>query len=159
MPLRLTKTVAIACALGLLLLCGIADAEGPDVRALMTPEEFQAAGLDKLTAEEIAALNRWVVRYTAKDAPEVRRTDVVVQAEIEKVDADGIRTRIVGDFRGWDGDTQFRLENGQVWKQRLPGRWFYRAQSPEVELRKNTMGNWVLKVVAAGRGVGVTRLK
>ncbi len=125
----------------------------------MTPEEFAAAGLDKLSAEEIAALNRWVVRYTAKDAPEVRRNDEVVQAEIAKTDADAIKTRIDGEFRGWEGHTVFRLENGQVWKQRLAGRWFYRADSPEVELRKNLMGYWVMKVVAADRGIGVTRLE
>jgi hypothetical protein len=136
-----------------------ARTEGPDVRALMTPEEFKAAGLDKLSPEELEALNRWVVRYTAKDAPEVRRNDVVVQAEIVKIDADAIKTRIAGEFRGWEGETVFRLENGQVWKQRLPGHWSYRADSPEVELRKNMMGFWVLKVVEADRAVGVTRVK
>ncbi len=125
----------------------------------MTPEEFRAAGLDKLSAEEIEALNRWVVRYTAKDAPEVRRNDVVVQAEIAKTDADAIKTRIAGEFRGWEGETVFRLQNGQVWKQRLAGRWSYHADSPEVELRKNMMGFWVLKVVAESRAIGVTRLQ
>jgi hypothetical protein len=112
-----------------------------------------------LSREEIDAVNLWLVRYTARDAPEVRRSDVVVQAEVEKAEADGIRTRIAGEFRGWDGDTVFRLENGQIWKQRLPGNWYYRADSPEVELRKNLMGYWVMKVVAADRGVGVTRLQ
>jgi hypothetical protein len=160
MSSRLAGTAtAIGFAFGLVLLCGVAHAEGPDIRTLMTAEEFHAAGLDKLSPEEIDAVNGWLVRYTATDAPEVRRNDVVVKAEVEKVEADGIRTRIAGEFRGWDGDTVFRLENGQVWKQRLPGRWYYPAESPEVELRKNLMGYWVMKVVAADRGVGVTRLQ
>jgi hypothetical protein len=82
----------------------------------------------------------------------------VVRKEIEKVDATGIRTRIVGEFRGWEGNTVFRLENGQTWKQRLPGRWFHKAMSPEVELRKNMMGYWVLRLVEADRAIGVTRI-
>lgn len=148
-----------ALALVLVLLGGRGDAAGPDVRTLLTPEEFHAAGLDKLTAQEIDVLNRWLVTYTAKDAPEVRRNDAVVKKEVAKIEEEGIRTRIAGEFSGWTGDTVFRLENGQVWRQRLPGRWSYHADSPEVELRKNTLGFWVIRVLDADRAVGVTRLK
>ena len=140
-------------------LCGLVWADGPDIRKLMTPEEFEAAGLDKLSPAEIEALNRWVVRYTAHEAPEVRRQDVVVKAEAAKADEAGIKTRIAGEFTGWDGDTIFRLQNGQIWKQRLDGRWHYRADSPEVELHKNLMGFWVLKVVETGKSIGVKRLQ
>jgi hypothetical protein len=132
--------------------------ENPDVRSLMTPEEFSAAGLEKLSPAEIEALNRWVVRYTAGEAPEMRAHSEVVRQEIERVDSAVIRTRIVGEFRGWYGDTVFRLENGQTWKQRLSGKWYHRADSPEVELSKNMMGYWVLRVVGADRSVGVVRV-
>lgn len=135
-----------------------AAADTPDVRALMSAEEFRAAGLDKLSAEELEALNQWVIRYTAKDAPEIRQRSEVVREEIAKVEAVGVRTRIAGEFRGWEGSTVFRLENGQTWKQRLPGRWFHKAQSPEVELRKNMMGFWVMRLVDADRAIGVTRI-
>ncbi len=140
-------------------LCFDAHGDGPDVRTLLTPEQFHAAGLDKLTEQEIDALNRWLLSYTVKDAPEVRRTDAVVKAEVKKVEAEGTKTRIVGPFRGWDGDTVFTLENGQVWKQRLPGRWFFHADSPEVELRKNLLGFWEMRVVAGNRAIGVTRVR
>jgi hypothetical protein len=145
--------------LALALSCIVAHAASPDIRTLMTPEQFRAAGLDKLSPEEIDALNRWIVSYTVEDAPEIRRSDPVVQAEVKKTESEGIKTRIAGEFHGWDGDTVFRLENGQVWRQRLPGRWYYRAASPEVELRKNLMGYWVLKVVAEDHAIGVTRLQ
>ena len=140
-------------------LCGVVRADGPDVRKLMTPEEFEAAGLDKLSPQQIEALNRWVVRYTAHEAPEVRRQDEVVKAEAAKADEEGIKTRVAGAFDGWDGDTVFRLQNGQVWKQRLAGRWHYRAEAPEVELHKNLMGFWVLRVVEADKSIGVKRLQ
>ena len=134
-------------------------AERADVRDLMTPDEFRASGLGKLSADELEALNRWLVRFTARDAPELRLQDETVKEEIKRADEEGIRTRIVGEFTGWDGDTVFRLENGQIWKQRLGGRWFHRATSPEVELRKNFMGYWELRIVEANRAVGVTRVE
>ncbi len=134
-------------------------ADSPDIRTLMTPEEYEAAGLEKLTQAELEALNHWLVRYTARDAPEVRRMNEVVQAEAAKADAEGIRSRVVGPFRGWSGETVFQLENGQIWKQRVPGRWFHRAESPDVVVRRNIMGYWELRVVAADRAIGVTRLK
>ena len=125
----------------------------------MTPEEFSAAGLGKLSPAEIEALNRWVIRYTAGEARIISVQSPVVREAIRQFDATGIRTRIVGEFTGWTGETVFRLENGQVWKQRLPGRWFYRASSPEVEIKKNMMGYWMLRVVDADRGIGVTQVK
>jgi hypothetical protein len=135
-----------------------ANDERPDVRQLMTEDEYRAAGLEKLEPAEIDSLNRWLLRYTAKDAPQMREHSEVVREEIERVDAEGIRTRIAGEFRGWDGETLFRMENGQTWKQRLPGRWFHRASSPEVELRKNFMGYWEMRVVEANRAIGVKRI-
>lgn len=149
-----TAAVLLACTLALPVL---AD-QDPDVRSLMTPEEFSAAGLGKLSPAEIEALNRWVVRYTAGDAPVMRAHSEVVREEIKRTDAAVMRSRIVGEFRGWYGDTVFRLENGQTWKQRLAGKWYHRADSPEVELRKNVMGYWVLRVVEADRSVGVVRV-
>lgn len=146
----------------LLALCALAlpaaADQSPDVRTLMTPEEFSAAGLGKLSPAEIEALNRWVVRYTAREAPVMREHSTVVREEIKRVDAAVLKTRIVGEFRGWYGDTVFRLENGQTWRQRLPGKWFHKADSPEVELQKNVMGYWVLRVVGEDRSVGVVRV-
>jgi hypothetical protein len=156
-----TRHVNVIAALAFSLLPAMtvsADEPPPDVRAMMTPDEFRAAGLDRLSPAELDALNRWLLRHTATQASELRQHKGVVSEEIRKVEQEGVRTRIVGEFRGWDGNTVFRLENGQVWKQRLPGTWHYRASSPEVELSKNFMGYWMLRVVEADRAVGVTRI-
>jgi hypothetical protein len=153
---------ALACAALAAPLALPATARGepaaPDVRKLMTGEEFRAAGLEKLTADEIDSLNRWMLRFTARDAPQLREHNDVVREEMKRVDEEGYRTRIVGEFRGWDGETVFRLENGQVWKQRMPGRWFHRATNPEVELRRNFMGYWEMRVLEANRAVRVKRV-
>ncbi len=88
----------------------------------------------------------------------MREHSTVVREEIKRVDAAVYKTRIVGEFRGWYGDTIFRLENGQTWRQRLSGKWFHKADSPEVEISKNVMGYWVLRVVGEDRSVGVVRV-
>jgi hypothetical protein len=150
--------IIVAAALMALPGSALARAESPAVTELMTSEEFRAAGLDKLSSEEIEALNRWIARFTARDQPPLRQQSDVAGQEVERADGEGFRTRIRGEFRGWYGKTIFRLENGQTWKQRLSGRWFYRANSPEVEIRKNFMGYWEMHVVEADRSVGVTRV-
>ena len=152
-------TVYASLAFGLLLAPTLTAEEPPDVRALMTADEFKAAGLERLSPSELEALNRWLLRFTARQASELRQHSGFIEQEIRKVEQEGVRTRIVGEFHGWDGDTIFRLENGQVWKQRLPGNWHYRASTPEVELSKNFMGYWMLRVLEADRAVGVTRIE
>lgn len=152
-------TVYASLAFGLLLAPTVTAEALPNLRALMTADEFNAAGLERLSPAELDALNSWLLRYTATQASELRQHSELVKEEIRKVEQEGIRTRIVGEFRGWEGATVFRLENGQVWKQRLPGQWYYRASAPEVELSKNSMGWWMLRVLNADRAVGVTRIE
>ena len=134
-------------------------ASAPDVRELMTPEEFSAAGLERLSPQEMDALNRWLIRYPANEAPTQRRASPAVKQAIAEVDATEIRTRIVGDFNGWNGKTVFRLENGQVWQQRMDGRWQRRLKSPEVVISKNYLGFWMLRVLDGDRAVGVKRIQ
>ena len=151
-------TVYANLAFGLLLAPIVAAESPPGVRELMTADEFRAAGLERLSPSELEALDGWLLRYTARQTSELRQDSELVREEVRRVEREGIRTRISGEFLGWDGDTLFRLENGQVWKQRLPGQWSYRANAPEVELRKNFMGYWMLRVLDADRAVGVTRV-
>jgi hypothetical protein len=40
-----------------------ADANFPGVKAIMSPAEFQSAGLDLLTPDQLAALNAAIVRH------------------------------------------------------------------------------------------------
>ena len=122
---------------------------------MMAPEEFRSAGLQKLSPEELRKLNEWLVHFLAYDSAEVVRKDEKIQ-ELQNVP---VRRRIVGSFRGWSGDTTFTLDNGEVWKQRLPGRYAVNLDNPEVEISKNLLGFYELKVVQTGRRIGVTRLE
>lgn len=128
----------------------------PDIEKLMTEEEYQASGLDKLSAKEREALNRWLLRYTANEAPVIRKQN----PEVKKVEA---QTRIVANiippFKGWDGKTVFRLDNGQIWKQRLSGRHRYRGDNYQVVIKKNILGFYQMKLVDSGASIGVKRIQ
>lgn len=128
----------------------------PGVEQLMTAAEFKAAGLHQLSDEELIELNQWLTQYTATEAPVVRaKSKTVKKAQKEEK----VSARIVGRFEGWRGETVFKLDNGQVWKQRLKGRHDANLESPEVLITRNWLGHYRMEIVASGRSVGVERIK
>lgn len=156
-PLRLALP---ALLLGLAL--PLAAAEFSSLEERMTDSEFKAAGLDKLTPEELAALNAWLQRRTAGTAaaatyvpPSEDRTGFR-----DPVDSDGVVSRIAGNFTGWTGKTQFKLENGQVWEQAESGSMRgVNVDSPAVMIRPAFMGSWLLKVEGFNQQIRVRRIK
>ena len=151
--------------IGLMLLSSVAvAADASDVRNLMTPEEFRAAGLEKLDAAEIAALNAWLrTRIQAPvdmDQPQLEQRDSGTARYTDAGEPMQIVSTLVGDFSGWDGETRFHLANGQVWQQRVANkRYRYTGAQPvEVEIARNVFGFYVLKIKSTGRKIGVKRL-
>jgi len=186
----------------LLLLCfvtvvfGFSASPGwANVQELMTTEEFEAAGLGKLSKSELDALSQWVARRvgaTASKAPTTAvampepeehqtlpavaepRTGLLAADEQPAVQQFGqeqldqpipadtptqIKSKLVGEFRGWDGKTVFRLDNGQVWRQRVGGKYRSpRRTNPEVIVEKGRFG-YYLKIVESGRTVAVKRVR
>lgn len=128
----------------------------------MSGAEFKAAGLEKLSPEELAALNAWLrgnagaARMTAAPAMVEDRRGLV-----ESSSRDMIVSRIVGEFTGWTGNTRFRLENGQVWEQRDNARLTgVRMDSPVVTLKPSILGNaWYLSVEGYNATAKVRRVK
>jgi len=144
--------------LTLLFLCPLAshadDSNFPGVEGLMTPEEYQAAGMDTLSEEQRKARNAWLIRYTAWEAPAQRRQSVEVKEELKE----DIVANVQGAFSGWSGKTRFVLDNGQVWEQRIGGRFVYNGSDKQVSISKNFLGYYILEHVASGRTVGVKRI-
>jgi len=131
----------------------------------MTAEEFRAAGLDKLSADELASLNRWLQRQVQEEA------SVVAEQAVEQARAEGreqarqeaeadtvgrratpapdgpIESRIVGEFSGFARGQRYTLENGQVWEQtdgsRLEG---VRMSNPGVTITSGVLGAWYLRI-------------
>ena len=55
----------------------------PGVKELMQEQEFAAAGLNKLSAEELKALDGWLLRYTMDDVPELVREVPELKESVE----------------------------------------------------------------------------
>jgi hypothetical protein len=128
----------------------------PGVEKLMSPEEFSAAGLERLTPAQREALNQWLIRYTAWEAPALRKSNEAVK-QVE--DAFELRAAIKQPFKGWEGKTRFYLDNGQVWQQRTSGRYYYKGEDTSVRISKNFLGFYVMELLANGRSVGVKKLQ
>ncbi len=135
----------------------------PGVKSLMSAEEYRAAGLEKLSPEEVNTLNQWLERYTSGPVSAVREAVVppppppaTEQKKPEK-DPDSFTARVLPPFTGWSGATRFHLDNGQVWQQRLSGRFTYRGDETEVLIRKNFLGFYVMEHIASGETIGIKK--
>jgi hypothetical protein len=84
------------------------------IKEVMSPEEFKAAGLNKLSAEELQKLDAWLQGYrqVTEQAAEKKAT-----ARASRTKMDLIVSRVDGSFQGLTGRTIIRLEDGTVWKQ------------------------------------------
>lgn len=157
LPLR-----SAVLALSLVLALPVAAAEFSSLEERMSHAEFTAAGLDKLTPDELAALNAWLQRRTAGTTPSAA---AVTPAEDrtgfrDPVSSDGVVSRIAGEFAGWSGDTRFTLENGQVWQQAESGSMRgVSVDSPAVTIRPAFMGSWLMKVEGYNTQIRVRRIK
>lgn len=102
------------------------------VRNVMDAKTFQAAGLHKLTPSELQQLDLW--------ATDFRNT--VTQIVVDKVNKQAqatsvIETQIDGEFKGWDGDTIFKLANGQIWQQSSYDYTYEYDYNPDVLIYKS----------------------
>jgi hypothetical protein len=116
---------------------------------------------DELSDAERAHLSEWLERYRegAFVGPEVNKPPSEwTEAEKSAERNFQIVAKVVPSFRGWSGKTTFRLDNGQVWQQRMPGRLSYSGGDSEVVVTKNLMGGYILEHVESGRSVLVKRV-
>jgi hypothetical protein len=84
------------------------------IQQMMTPAEFKAAGLNKLSPEELQKLDAWLQGYreVAEKTAEKKAT-----ARASRTKLDLLVSRVDGSFDGLTGRTVIRLEDGTVWKQ------------------------------------------
>ena len=148
-------------------------ANAPDQRPIeqrMTPEEFAAAGLARLTPDELADLNAWL-RSTLQVETE-RAAAVAAEAAAEQVKDDNrgffhfgsdqpVVAHLQGAFSGFARNRQYTLDNGQVWKQldsaRLEG---VKLDAPQVTISPGVFGNvWYLQVEGYNKRAKVERIK
>ena len=69
-----------------------------------------------------------------------------------------IESKIDGEFNGWDGETIFKLRNGQIWQQSSYSYEYHYAYSPNVLVYKSGSG-YKMRVEGVDGEIQVTRLK
>ncbi len=195
------KTTAKYLSLALIVLHPAYSSAGqeialPSLKDLMLPEQYEAAGIDKLNEAEREALAAWLSEYIGKNfvattvkpaaaEPAVPAAPAAITAvpEAEVVSAEPVSkaldknwgfsnppeekpaepellyANIEGSFRGWSGKSVFRLDNGQVWRQRRSGRFTYTGDARRVVIGKNSWGFFEMRLIEADRSVGVSRVK
>src|ERR671930_656216 len=84
------------------------------IQEMMSPAEFNAAGLNKLSPEELQKLNAWLQGY--RDVTEKAATKKAT-AVASRTQLDLLVSRVDGQFNGLTGRTVIRLEDGTVWTQ------------------------------------------
>jgi hypothetical protein len=99
------------------------------VQELMTPDEFKAAGLDKLSEDELQHLDAWLQGYRQttekrvseqaekKATEEIKKATEEAKARAPKVMVERVVSRVDGTLTGLTGRTVIKLEDGTVWKQ------------------------------------------
>ena len=109
--------LALTLAFGLSLGTTFAQEEAAGIQQQMTPEEFKAAGLEKLSPTELAKLNAWLQGYretAVKTA--VAKAEKKASERAERDKRSLIVSRINGTWGGIAPGVVIELEDGSKWK-------------------------------------------
>jgi hypothetical protein len=155
-----------ACLLAALLATSAVAFAAPPIQQQMTPEQFKAAGLDKLSAEELANLNAWL-NHTIDTESAKAATAASEQVKHESRgffnfgSEEPIVAHLVGEFRSFGKNRTYTLDNGQVWQQIDDTHMTGRPQlNPEVRIKPAMIGNsWYMSVGKYNTQAQVKRVK
>ena len=101
------------------------EKSGKVLQDSMTAQEFKAAGLEKLSAEELANLNAWLQGY--RQATETKAAEKATAETTKKVTEEvtaqahqrlnRVESRVDGRVPHLTGNSTIKLEDGTVWRQ------------------------------------------
>lgn len=179
--MRLTRPLAVALMVGLATVAASpAFAQrtvGGDLQQQMTPAQFKAAGLDKLSAQELATLNDWLQGRLATEsqaaaqaataaalesAREEGRQEVITKNRgfLDFGSAEPIESSIAGAFGGFGKGNRFVLANGQEWEQTDNASYAGpRKADLKVKIKPGLAGVWYLQVQGINSQPKVRRVK
>lgn len=144
-----------------------------NVEQQMSADEFKSAGLDKLSARELAALNDWLQRKVGQEtakAVEVAKEVAKEEGRKEVTEknrgffdfgsSEPIKSHIVGEFKGFANGRTYTLANGQVWEQIEPASLAgVRRTDAKVTIKPGLMNSWFMKLDEYNTLVKVRRNK
>ena len=142
-------------------------AKGPEVRVAEASNQPKRRSIfqrrtktEKVVREEQQSPDQ-VASTDTSDEP---KSENIIEAKenfgkVIESEANEISSRIIGQFNGWDGDTKFNLENGQIWQQSGNGILKVSMNNPKVTVAKGMFGGFILSVEGYNSKVKVKRVK
>jgi hypothetical protein len=148
----------------------------PGLKAIMSPQEFHRAGLDRLSPDQLGVIDAALIRHylgTVK-AEAAQEADKIVQQTVahdekksmlqrfglpdisfnqEWKDQAGLKARVTG----WVGGNSFKLDNGQVWEGTEPIP--YELANREIEIAPRPDHQFALIIEGKNTTVRVRRVK
>lgn len=151
--------------------CGLAHAQSfSSLQERMSAADFQKAGLDKLTPEQLHFLNAWL-RTHAGGAGNVGAGAGTAPVVVGPANRFGYRapadqsrgtvaSTLVGNFSGWDSHTRLPLANGQIWQVSESSSWSCQSlKDPRVTIKPMLLGSWLAYIQGCSNSVRVERVR
>lgn len=157
-------------ALLILAACPLAAETFPGLRAVLTEAEWQRAGLDRLSPDQIGVVDAALIRHLAQRSspPDTAsaqaegggapKTGWLQRFGLPTFDEDWrsvppLRAKVIA----WEAANRFRLDNGQVWEGFDPIRLELVGRQIEIQARRNNQ--FALIVEGHNTTVRVFRLR
>ena len=153
--------------------CGLAHAQSfSSLQERMSAADFQKAGLDKLTPEQLHFLNAWLRTHAggtgnggagagAGTAPVVvgPANRFGYRAPVDQPRST-VASTLIGSFSGWDSHTRLSLANGQLWQVSESGSWSCQSlKDPKVTIKPMLLGSWLAYIQGCSNSVRVERVR
>ena len=148
----------------------------PGLKSVLSPAEWQRAGLDRLSPDEVGVIDAALIRYEAgidrQHQAEVAAARQDVVASDKARSKAGLLSRfglinLHDDWRDlptltakvvrWDGGNRFVLDNGQVWQGDDP--ITYDLPGKEIAIQPRPHGQFALIVDGENTMLRVTRVR
>lgn len=95
---------------------------------------------------------------TAPIVPSAPTVPPAAEAPLVPTGSQVIESRVDGEFQGWDGETIFRLTNGQIWQQAEYSYLYHYAYMPRVTIF-SVSGGYKMQVDGVNKAIRVQRLR
>ncbi|MEO8809545.1 MAG: hypothetical protein ABI386_04795 [Rhodanobacter sp.] len=159
MSIRLQHVLPLLLMFSLCSVTAMAQQPSTGLQQRMSSAEFKAAGLDKLSPQELQHLDHWLRTHAKVTTKVVDSSGKPVFNEGGKAH-DTVKTRIVGPFNGWSKGQSFTMANTQQWEVTDPDPRSCRpGKDTEVKISHSFMNFWMMYVPSCYASVHVKRVR
>ncbi len=114
------------------------------IEDVMSAQELEESGVSGLSVAQHQALNTWLNHYTETvlkvAATQNPKPEPTRPTNVRSDCAPAVESTISGDFNGWEGDTIFKLDNGQIWEQDEYDYMYSYSYRPDITIYQTTAG-------------------